>query len=80
MADATDRNMAEKTRKTSDALGMTGMFGSEILRSLRFDFPISPFSVICNFPFIFDRGQGGREGIATFINRKDISRSTYSYS
>ena len=30
MADATDRNVAEKTRKTSDALGMTGMFGSEI--------------------------------------------------
>ena len=46
MADASDRNIvkttAEKTRKTSDALGMTGMFGFCKLQIADLDF--APFT------------------------------------
>ena len=55
MADATDRNVAEKTRKTSDALGMTGMFGSEISYRL-LSFPLL-VSVICNSPLYLTAGK-----------------------
>ena len=87
MADASDRNVvktaAEKTRKTSDALGMTGMLLSSVFCDLGcagyLDSISTPrFPPLMISPLYMTRGGGvraeewkrGRVG-----TRKDISRS-----